>query len=162
MSTLRISPMSSHPALLDQILLEYEKAWPKHYGPSGPGIASVDVMNYSKSGASLPIGFIGFHGEIPIGSACLRSENDFTLRQDTPWIGALLIFPGHRGRGFAKELINHIVESANNDGYDFVMAATSPAPSIPSKVFSALSWGVVGQEIIGGESVTLWRSNPLN
>ena len=101
--------------------------WPEWYGQGGRGNALADLNAFATSQWELPIGFIAFDENSPVGVAALKAESLPTHRHLCPWAAAALVLPSHRGRGIGAELLGVVVRHAATLGYHRVYCGTATA-----------------------------------
>lgn len=72
----------------------------------------------------IPMTFVAFHNENPIGTVSLW-QNDLKSRQDlTPWLSALYVDKKYRKKGVGKKLIEVAIKEARKIGHDSLYLIT--------------------------------------
>ena len=127
---LTISALALHRDLVPSLASWFVEEWPEWYGQGGRGNALSDLTAFAASQSTLPVGFIAFHENIPVGVAALKAESLPTHRHLCPWAAAGLVLPSHRGRGIGAELLGVLVRHAGMLGYPRVYCGTASAASL--------------------------------
>lgn len=65
---------------------------------------------------ALPLTYLAFDGEVPIGMCSLRSD-DGIKSKFFPWLGSLCVEESHRRRGVGKLLVQVVKEKAHKMGF---------------------------------------------
>jgi predicted N-acetyltransferase YhbS len=74
---------------------------------------------------ALPIGYVAFDGEIPVGTVSLI-ECDLEERADlSPWLAALYVTPEARRAGVGESLVRRSIAGAAEVGFSFLYLYTS-------------------------------------
>lgn len=76
---------------------------------------------------TLPISFIAYEDEIPIGTVALLLESITTHKHLSPWLGGLHVHPEYRHKGIGSKLVRAGLEKAIVLGFDYVYAGVSKA-----------------------------------
>ena len=76
---------------------------------------------------TLPISFIAYEGEIPIGTVALLLESVTTHKHLSPCLGGLHVHPEYRHKGIGSKLVQAGLEKAIALGFDCVYAGISKA-----------------------------------
>lgn len=88
-----------------------------------------------------------------MGSVSLIEHNMDTRMDLGPWLAALYVRPGHRGRGFGRSLIERCEHEAWTTGADRLYLYTDTARAI----YEHLGWVTLGTEPYEGTIVTLMQ-----
>ena len=75
MEILKIEPLADHPEFISSLQCLFETEWLSHYGPSGPGNAQIDLIEYSNR-KGLPLGVVAILDGKLCGAAVLK-KNQF-------------------------------------------------------------------------------------
>lgn len=75
----------------------------------------------------LPISFIAYQNEAPVGTVALLTESITTHRHLAPWLGALHVHPAFRHQGAGSKLVRAAVERARALGYERLYAGVGKA-----------------------------------
>ena len=79
------------------------------------------IMHEYKKRASvneLPCSFVAIWDGFPVGMVSLR-KTDLLSREDlTPWMSALYVLPDYRNRGVGSELIEAVLNSSREKGFE--------------------------------------------
>lgn len=103
-----------------------------------PGISLDDVTAalHGRQRDALPLTFVAMTGEQCIGTVSLVA-NDLKARQElTPWLASLYVRPDLRGQGVARQLIDHVVETAAALGFGTLYLRTESAAAY----YTRLGW----------------------
>lgn len=128
--------------------------WPDWYGEGGPGDLNVDVTAFAASELALPIGFVAFVKETPVGFGALKAESIPSHRHLTPWAAAGFVLPECRGQGIGVLILQAMVAHAETLGYGHVYCATSTSVSLLHRA----GWHVVEKIVYAGEPMVIFRS----
>ena len=85
-----------------------------------PDIALTEVerrFNTHLNKDALPLSYLAFDGEIPIGMSSLRSDDGLLNSKLFPWLGSLCVKENYRKRGIGKLLVQIIKEKAHKMGF---------------------------------------------
>ena len=127
---LTISTLALHRELVPLLAAWFIAEWPDWYGPGGRGDAVADLTSFAASESTLPVGFIAFEENRPVGVAALKSTSLPTHGHLSPWAAAGLVLPGHRGKGIGGKLLGALVQRAGDLGYPRVYCGTATAASL--------------------------------
>ena len=125
-----ISPLAQHRDLVPLLSSWFVEEWPEWYGPGGRGSAVGDLTAFARSQSRLPVGLIALENSAPVGVVALKPESLPTHRHLSPWAGAGLVLPSHRGRGIGAQLLKALVQQAVTLGYPRVYCGTATAVSL--------------------------------
>lgn len=67
--------------------------------------------------SEIPLTFIGFAGDTPVGMASLVECDMYTHSHLTPWLASVYVVRSHRNRGIGSALVNQVIETAGSIGY---------------------------------------------
>lgn len=102
----------------------FVEEWEPYYGARGPGDATRDLMS-CRNRWKIPLALVALDEDAEIvGTVALKSESLDTHRHLGPWLAALLVLPGHRGKGIGSTLATAIEDEARRLGYDAIYTAT--------------------------------------
>lgn len=152
MFTIQPLPQAAHlgPIVSHWLLSE----WPDWYGKGGPGHLSADVTAFAASELVLPIGFVAFDDEIPVGFGALKAESIPSHRHLTPWAAAGFVLPERRGQGIGALLLQAMAAHAKTLGYEHVYCGTSTSINLLHRA----GWHVVDKIVHAGEPMVIFRS----
>lgn len=109
-------------------------------------------LNNHLNSEQLPLTFVAFHENQPIGMCSLR-VNDGIRPNLTPWLGSLVVSKAYQNQGIARMLIDKIKEKAQQMGfktlYLFAFDLTIP------EYYSQLGWYKIGGDECKGHPVTV-------
>jgi predicted N-acetyltransferase YhbS len=90
----------------------------------------------SRTKSKIPFTFVAIENGKCIGTVSLFS-NDLKERADlTPWLGSLYVSTDYRNNGVAKQLIDKVIETSRNLGYEILYLRTEHT----SKYYIKLGW----------------------
>ena len=122
----RVRDLAEVPDLLPVLVEWYQTEWEPYYGPSGPGDAARDLAAAADGTDRLPICLVALDaGGAPLGTVSLKGESLPSHRHLSPWIAALLVEPGMRGRGVGTALIEAAEAQASRLGFECLYLASS-------------------------------------
>jgi GNAT superfamily N-acetyltransferase len=75
----------------------------------------------------LPVSFIAYEAELPVGTIALLEASVTTHDHLTPWLGGLHVHPEFRHRGIGSKLVQAGIEKAIALGFDYLYAGVSSA-----------------------------------
>ncbi len=112
MTTLRIVPLTEATEHRDIIT---DWLW-RSFGSEDSRDFFASVIDSSLKGQDLPVTFVALDGERPVGTVGLW-RCDLISRQDLyPWLAALYIDEGWRGRGLSERLQQTIIDCCRQRG----------------------------------------------
>ena len=76
---------------------------------------------------TLPISFLAYENEIPMGTVALLPESVTTHQHLSPWLGGLHVHPEYRHKGIGSKLVQAGLDKAIVLGYDWVYGGVSTA-----------------------------------
>jgi GNAT superfamily N-acetyltransferase len=76
---------------------------------------------------TLPISFLAYVDEVPVGTVALLAESVTTHQHLSPWLGGLFVHPEYRHQGVGLKLVRAGLEKARVLGFDSVYAGISQA-----------------------------------
>ena len=92
---------------------------------------------------TIPLTYIGVVNDECVGTASLV-RNDLKSRDDlTPWLAALYVREADRGRGYARQLIDHVITSAKALGFQKLYLRTETA----ADYYRMLGWKKIYETI---------------
>lgn len=101
-----------------------------------PDCSHQDILHAfsSRKNDTIPMSFAAIIDELPVGTISLF-ENDLKTMPDIgPWIAAVYVAPGYRGRGIASELVAHACYQAARLGYTELYLRTETAQGLYEKL----------------------------
>ena len=124
----------------------YERRWPQHFGPGGPGDAGRDLSS-SCNRDELPITLVAIlEGEVA-GTVTLKSRALPSHLHLTPWLAMLLVPPAFQKKGVELYLVVAVEQLAARLGNPELFASTGTE----SPLLIRRNWKVVEEP---GESGT--------
>ena len=103
----------------------------------------------------LPVIWVAFEGDEPVGTVALRSSALDSLDEHEPGVGGLYVIPSRRKSGIARTLVEMAETEARRRGFPHLHAATASAVV----VFERIGWEVEGNVHHDGAEITLLRRN---
>lgn len=79
---------------------------------------------------------------------CTNPDQD-----DNYWIPALMIDEQHQGKGYGKAAMEHLIQYMSSSNFTRIMIGHRPENHIAGKLYEALGFIKVSEEIIDGEIV---------
>lgn len=79
---------------------------------------------------------------------CTNPDQD-----DNYWIPALMIDEQHQGKGYGKAAMEHLIQYMSSSNFTRIMIGHRPENNIAGKLYEALGFIKVSEEIIDGEIV---------
>jgi GNAT superfamily N-acetyltransferase len=108
----------------------FVEAWGPYYGPAGPGDAEHDIRSCCNRDV-IPLALVALDTTQNIlGTAALKPHSLDTHRHLSPWLAALLVAPGQRGRGIVSALITAIEDEARRLGFDSLYSDTASGSTL--------------------------------
>lgn len=133
---------------------ELAKLWyeelSRHWNPHATIEKATQMLIDHLSKDKLPLAFVAFCDDQPIGMACLR-ETDGIRPSDAPWLGSLVVHPKYRGRKVGETLINKIKDVAKSLGYPALYLLVFD-PTLPNW-YVRLGWKFIGYDELLGHQV---------
>lgn len=151
---LSVAPLSRVPALKARVSAWLLSEWPAWYGREGPGDLDEDVEAFARSEDILPVGFVVFRVDEPVGFGSLKRESIPAHRHLSPWAASGFVVPKYRGQGIGAFMLRAITAHAQGMGYSQVYCGTSTAASLLARN----GWQQVEQVIHAGKPLGIYRS----
>ena len=150
----KVSYLIDIPEALPQLVQWFIEAWSPHYGPSGIGDARADLVSYSRRDG-LPVALVAQSGNDKLlGVTALKPVSLPSHEHLGPWLGALLVTPGERGKGIATVLIGAIEAEARRQGITVLYSDTV----CTSTMLSRLGWQAIEENVPTlRDQVTIYR-----
>lgn len=104
------------------------------------------------TGEGPPHALAAVDGEQVVGSALLVPDDELPgAPEPGPWLAAVYVVPGHRGRGVGRALVTAIMQRASSDIWLYTENETA--------WYESMGWTVVRDAELNGHSVTVmhWR-----
>lgn len=129
--TLRLLHLCDAPAeTAAELVRRFEAEWAPYYGPGGPGDAARDIAACADKDA-LPICLVALDPDgTVVGTAALKERSVGEDIAPGPWLAAVLVWPGQRGKGVGRALVAAIEGEARRLGYPALYASTDSAQGI--------------------------------
>ena len=154
MAPLRVEPLARHRGLIPLVARWFIAEWPAWYGPEGPGDVAEDLEAFAASERLLPIGYLVFQGELPVGAGALKATSIPSHSHLSPWAAAGFVLPEHRGKGIGSLMLQELVAKAHQLGYERVYCGTSTSESLLVRA----GWSAVGATQLEGKDLTIFAS----
>jgi GNAT superfamily N-acetyltransferase len=151
---LRVEPLARQRGLTSLVARWFIEEWPAWYGPGGPGNVAEDLEAFAASEQLLPIGFIVFQGELPVGTGALKATSIPSHTHLSPWVAAGFVLPEHRGKGVGSFMLQELVAKAHQLGYERVYCGTSTSESLLVRA----GWSAVAVTQLEGKDLTIFAS----
>jgi predicted N-acetyltransferase YhbS len=103
--------------------------------------------------AALPLALVALDESRVQGTATLRWDSISSRPALGPWLAALYVMPGCRGRGLGGQLVRAIEDVARRLGFGTLYAGTHTAESLLCR----LEWIEVERLDYGGERLSIFR-----
>jgi len=144
-----IVPLAERPQAIPTLERWFVSEWAPWYGPSGPGDAARDLAECLNRD-ELPLAWVAVDEEGGvIGTAALRMDSAGSETGLGPWLAALLVDQGYRGRGVGTALIAAVEDGAARLGYPALYVSTDVAMGLVER----RGWWAVGTtETLRGEA----------
>ena len=151
---LTVGPLVRHPQYLPLVAEWFVSEWPSWYGPRGPGNVSEDLAAFAASETVLPVGFLVFEDQVPIGVGALKAQSIPSHSHLSPWAAAGYVLPACRGRGVGTVLLHGLVDKAQELGHRHVYCGTSTAVTLLTRE----GWLPIETVLHEGKPLTIFRS----
>lgn len=151
----RIALLADHPDLVETIARWHWEEWHQQ-DPVGSLPQWIERMQHRTNRDRIPIAFVAFDGEEPVGSTLLVERDMETHRELTPWLAGVYVVPTHRGQGVGAVLVRHTVRQAAALGMDRLYLHTETARGFYEK----LGWRAILQEIYLDTPTTVMEIEP--
>jgi N-acetylglutamate synthase-like GNAT family acetyltransferase len=124
----------------------------RHWNPQATIEKATQLLINHMNKEQLPLAFVAFCDNQPIGMACLR-DTDGIRPSDTPWLGSLVVHPNYRGSMVGETLINKVKNVAKSLGYSTLYLLAFD-PTLPNW-YTRLGWKFTGHDKLLGHPVTV-------
>ena len=106
----------------------------------------------SESGRDrIPIAFVAFDGDAPVGGIALVEHNMDSHRELSPWLAGTYVHPSRRGEGIGAALVEHAVACAEQLGVGRLYLYSERARGL----YERLGWTHLFDEVYEGEPVAV-------
>jgi GNAT superfamily N-acetyltransferase len=153
-AVLSAQPLARLPQLKPLVCAWLLSEWPGWYGNGGAGDLRGDVEAFAASVHQLPVGFVVFLGDEPVGFGSLKQASIDTHAHLFPWAASGYVVPARRGRGVGAFLLAAICSHARTLGHQQVYCGTSTATGLLRRA----GWHEVEQVLHAGKPLTVFRS----
>jgi predicted N-acetyltransferase YhbS len=127
--------LADHVDAIPRLARWFFDEWADHYAERGLRGAEEDLRGCCRR-AALPLALVALdEGEVA-GTVALKADTTVTEAQPGPWLSALLVDPGRRGRGVGRMLIESAESRARELGIPMLFTATATAEGL----FVRLGW----------------------
>lgn len=110
---MKIVPLYDAPQCAEQVI---EWLW-REFGDSLPRAFFASIIEHSQRPGQLPLTFVLLEGQTLLGTVGLW-RCDLISRQDLyPWLAALYVDEAARGKGLARLLQQHVIDTARKMGF---------------------------------------------
>lgn len=106
----------------------------------------------------LPISFIAYEAEIPVGTIALLEWSVTTHKHLCPWLGGLHVRPEFRHRGVGTRLVRRGAEKATDMGFEYLYAGISKA----EEHYISQGWEILEKTIYYGKPLYILRLKLAN
>lgn len=148
---IKIDLLKNHPHTIPIL----SNIWHEVLGKTGMpeiGIEEIKSLYHEELKHDMPLTYIAFYDEIPVGSATLELKGG--IRPDLgPWLGDLVVDPKYQKQGIGKRLVNATVLKAKELGFGKLYLFTFD-PLIP-KYYERLGWKKISMDEFKSRSVTV-------
>ena len=151
---LAVQPLSRAPELKPTVAGWLLAEWPHWYGEGGPGNLASDVEAFARSEASLPVGFVAFLREEPVGFGALKQESIPGHKHLPPWAACGFVLPNFRRKGIGLQVLQAMVVHAKAQGVQCVCCGTSTAASLLQRA----GWHLLEHTSHAGKPLSIFRS----
>ena len=151
---LSAQPLPRVPRLKPVVSAWLLSEWPSWYAEDGAGDLLADVNAFATSELELPVGFVVFDDDEPVGFGALKQVSISTHTHLAPWAAAGYVVPARRGRGVGAFLLQAIVAHAKVIGYGNVYCGTSTAITLMNRA----GWQQIEHITYAGKPLIIFRS----
>ncbi len=114
----------------------------------------IEQLRKQTNRTQIPVTFVAFDGDDPVGSASLV-ESDMDTRPDlSPWLANVYVAISHRNRGIGAKLVNRVLDEADSYGFTTIYLWTPDKKSFYEK----RGWTVMETTIYRNEHATVMSS----
>lgn len=99
----------------------------------------------------IPTTYVGLANNKPVGSAAIIASDMETHKELSPWLASVFVAPEHRRKGYASQLINHLINRTREQGIDKLYLFTPDQAAL----YAGLGWEFLQEENYKGEQVVL-------
>lgn len=106
----------------------------------------------------LPISFIAYEGELPVGTIALSEASVTTHTHLSPWLAGLHVHPKFRHKGVGAKLVRAGMEKAFDLGFDCLYAGVSQAEDH----YISQGWEIFEKVVYYGKPLSILKLNLVN
>ena len=99
----------------------------------------------------VPCAWVAFVDDVPVGSVSLVESNMDTHSELTPWLAALFVLPGYRGRGIGTALVRRCESEALGAGFGRMYLYASEARAY----YPRFGWTHLAEDVYEDTQVVL-------
>lgn len=109
-----IDALVEHADIVDTVARWCHKEWGHLSGPDTTLTHYTAALRDWIDNNSKPTMFVALDGPIPVGSVALTDRDPDSWIDVGPWLGALYVVPGHRGRDIWTQLVRYLIDQARD------------------------------------------------
>jgi GNAT superfamily N-acetyltransferase len=121
----KIDLLKNHPQHIPTFAIWFKEESPDYFKNVSLKTIAEEQFRSRLNEDILPISFIAYEGELPVGTIALLEESITTHRHLSPWLGGLHVRPEFRHQGIGASLVKAAVEKAIALGFDCLYAGVS-------------------------------------
>jgi N-acetylglutamate synthase-like GNAT family acetyltransferase len=140
---IEIDLLKNHPGCIQRLSEIWYEVLGKVWIPDVPMERVVERFNEHLNEDSLPLTFVAFEEDVPVGMCSLRI-NDGLKSELTPWMGSLVIDPVYQRRGIAKILMEATKAKAKELGFEKLYLFAFD-PTLPN-YYTRHGWKTIGRD----------------
>jgi GNAT superfamily N-acetyltransferase len=141
--SVKIGYLKNHPEYVSLLAEWYLSAWGK-YNPSNTIETCTQRIEGSLNTDNLPIGYIAFDQEKPVGMAALLEANGLESKL-SPWLGSVCVEVSSRNRGIGKKIINFALEQAKQTGFPILYLWVYAEDTL-AEWYQSMGWKLIGED----------------
>ncbi|MGB9180587.1 MAG: GNAT family N-acetyltransferase [Pyrinomonadaceae bacterium] len=152
---MKIDLLKNHQQHIPILASWFKEASPDYFKDKSPDAIADEQFASRLNDNILPISFLAYEDEIPIGTVALLLESITTHKHLSPWLSGLHVHPEYRHKGIGLKLVQTVLEKATTLGFDSIYIGISKA----EEHYIAQGWEVFEKVIFYGKPLTILRRN---
>lgn len=111
---MKIVSLAEQPSAIKVVAAWFHDEWGYMHVTSSAADIEADLASHCH-GKALPQTFVAIIGGETVGAAELKIREVVALPEYEHWLGGVYVSPGHRGKGIASRLAQHVSNTACNE-----------------------------------------------
>lgn len=124
---MKIDLLKNHPQHIPTLASWFKEDSPDYFRDQSLAEIAAEHFASRLNDDVLPVSFLAYEDEIPLGTVALLAESVTTHKHLSPWLGGLYVHPAYRHKGIGSKLVRAGLEKAVALGFGSIYAGVSRA-----------------------------------